>query len=125
MKPYQEERIGRGEIGFDIQLHGKRNINLGNTLLLKKAWQKRHNPEVLMVPIGGKTARIKMDVEEAVQAGKIIQPKLAIPWHHNCPGLFTRISNPADDAHFKVEAENTDTDCKILRIGDQVELSLG
>ena len=97
-------------------------MNLGDTLLHAKEWQSIKAPDVLMIPIGGKVAHNTMDVEEAVQAVKVIQPKLVIPCHYNCPGLFTKSLNPADDQLFKKEVEQTGSHCKILGTGDSLEI---
>ena len=69
VKPGPNERVGWGAIGFDIALNDKRIVNLGDTLLHEKEWQKINEPDVLMIPIGGKAIHNTMDVKEAVQAG--------------------------------------------------------
>ena len=81
LKPGPDERIGWGAIGFNIQLDGKSVVNLGDTLLHEKEWQSIKNPDVLMIPIGGRTVPNTMDEKEAIQAVKITQPKLVIPCH--------------------------------------------
>jgi len=53
-KPGPEERVGWGANGFNIKLDGKRIINLGDTLLHEKEWQKTNNPDALMIPTGGR-----------------------------------------------------------------------
>ncbi len=122
-KPGPGERIGWGAIGFDIEVNGKRIVNLGDTLLHEKEWQWIKEPDVLMIPIGGKTAHNTMDVEEALQATRAMQPRLVIPCHYNCPGLFTRSLNPADDQKFKQEVERSGSKCTILAVGDSIDLS--
>jgi len=122
VKPGPDERIGWGALGFDIKLDGKRLVNLGDTLLHAKEWQSIKAPDVLMIPIGGKVAHNTMDAEEAVQAVKVIQPILVIPCHYNCPGLFAKSLNPADDQLFKKEVEQAGSRCKILGTGDALEI---
>ncbi len=122
VNPGPEERIGWGAIGFDIKLNGKRIVNLGDTLLHEKEWQAINEPDVLMIPIGGKSAHNTMDVEEAIQAVKNMHPKLVIPCHYNCPGFFTKTYNPADDVLFKSEVEKTGSKCQILKMGDSIDL---
>lgn len=112
--PGPDERIGWGAIGFNIQLDGKSVVNLGDTLLHEKKWQSIKNPDVLMIPIGGKTVHNTMDEKEAIQAVKIIQPKLVIPCHYNCPALFSKKANPADDMVFKKEIEKMGIECVVL-----------
>jgi len=123
VKPGPEERVGWGAIGFDIKLDGKRIVNLGDTLLHEKEWQKINEPDVLMIPIGGKAIHNTMDVPEAVRAVHIMRPKLVIPCHYNCPAFFTKTYNPADDVLFKAEVEKTGAQCVILQMGDSVDLN--
>jgi L-ascorbate metabolism protein UlaG (beta-lactamase superfamily) len=122
IKPGPKERIGWGAIGFDIRLNGNRIVNLGDTLLEKKAWQAINIPDVLMIPIGGKAIHNTMNVEEAVQAVNIMQPKRVIPCHYNCPAFFTKKYNPADERLFKNEVEKIGSQCIILGIGDSIDL---
>ena len=124
VKPGPEERIGWGAIGFDIKLDGKRVINLGDTLLHEKEWQAINEPDVLMIPIGGKDVHNTMDVEEAIQAVKNMRPKLVIPCHYNCLGFFTKTYNPADDVLFKSEVEKTGSKCQIFKMGDSIDVLL-
>ena len=123
MKPGTDERIGWGAIGFEIKLDGKTIVNLGDTLLHVKEWQTIYEPDVLMIPIGGKTVHNTMDVEEAIQAVKNIHPKLVIPCHYNCPAFFTKTYNPADDALFKREVEKAGSKCVILGAGNSFDFA--
>ena len=122
LKPGPDERVGWGAIGFNIQLDGKSVVNLGDTLLHEKEWQSIKNPDVLMIPIGGKTVHNTMDEKEAIQAVKIMQPKLVIPCHYNSPALFSKKYNPADDKMFKKEVEKIGIECVVLRKGDSIEI---
>jgi L-ascorbate metabolism protein UlaG (beta-lactamase superfamily) len=122
IKPGPGQRIGWGAIGFDIGLDGKRIINLGDTLLLEKEWQSIDEPDVLMIPIGGKTVHNTMDVGQALEAVKAMHPKLVIPCHYNVPGFFTKKYNPADDAMFKREVEKSGSKCVILDVGESINL---
>ena len=122
VKPGPEERVGWGAIGFNIQIDGKSIVNLGDTLLHTQEWEAIHNPDVLMIPIGGNAAHNTMDVEEALQAVKIMQPKLVIPCHYNCPAFFTKTYNPADDQMFKSEVEKAGAKCVILHANDFVKI---
>ncbi|MCP5017246.1 MAG: hypothetical protein GY938_18560 [Ketobacter sp.] len=63
-----------------------------------------------------------MDEEEAIQAVKAINPKLVIPCHYNCPGLFSKSLNPVDDQLFKKEVEQAGSQCKIIGTGDSLEI---
>jgi len=121
--PGPKERIGWGAIGFEIELDGKKIVNLGDTLLHEKEWSRIHAPDVLMIPIGGKMVHNTMDEQEALQAIRIIKPKLVIPCHYNCPAFFSKKYNPADDKMFKKEVEKMGIECVILRMGNSVGLN--
>jgi len=122
VKPGAEERIGWGAIGFKIQLDGKTVVNLGDTLLHVNAWISINNPDVLMIPIGGKAAHNTMDEEEALQAVGIMRPKLVIPCHYNVPAFFNRKYCSADDKLFKEEVEKTGATCAILQKGGSIDI---
>ena len=120
--PGPEERVGWGAIGFNIQLDGKSIVNLGDTLLHEKEWSNIRNPDVLMIPIGGKTIHNTMDEEEALQAVGIMKPKLVIPCHYNCPAFFSKNYNPADEKMFQEEVEKMGITCRILHRGDSTAI---
>jgi L-ascorbate metabolism protein UlaG (beta-lactamase superfamily) len=122
VKPGPEERIGWGSLGFDINVNGKRILNLGDTLLHEQEWKKFIAPDVLMIPIGGRVAHNTMNEEEAIQAVKILSPKLVIPCHYDCPGLFSKTLNPADGGMFKKGVEELGVGCAIMHAGDVIEL---
>ncbi len=123
LKPGPDERVGWGAIGFGINLDGKMIVNLGDTLLQEKEWQTIIEPDVLMIPIGGKAIHNTMDVEEAVQAVNVMRPKLVIPCHYNVPAFFTEKYNPADEELFKREVEKAGSQCAILAAGDSIDYS--
>jgi len=123
VKPGPEERVGWGAIGFKIQLDGKTIVNLGDTLLHEKEWDKIKNPDVLMIPIGGgKAVHNTMDVEAALQAVRMMHPKLVIPCHYNCPAFFSKNYNPADDNMFKEEVEKMGIKCSVMKYRDEIEV---
>ena len=121
--PGPTERIGWGALGFEIKYNGKSVINLGDTYLHSQEWKKYKNPDVLMIPIGGKVMHNTMDEMEALDAVKILKPKLVIPCHYNCKGLFSKKLNPADDMMFKKEVEKLGIDCEIMGTGDTLSVS--
>ncbi len=120
--PGPEERIGWGAIGFQIELGGKKLVNLGDTLLLADEWRSISEPDVLMIPIGGKEAHNTMDVNDALKAIEMIRPKWVIPTHYNMPALFKRKYGPADDALFQRGVESMGSHCQILGRGDSIDL---
>ena len=123
LKPGPDERVGWGAIGFQIEIDGKIIVNLGDTLLHAKEWAKIENPDVLMIPIGGKAIHNTMDEEEALRAVRTMQPRLVIPCHYNCPAFFSKKYNPADDATFKREVEKMGIQCAILHAGDSISVA--
>jgi len=122
VKPGPEERIGWGTIGYQIKIAGKTIVNLGDTIIHEKDWAKINNPDVLMIPIGGKAVHNTMDEAEALQAVKTMRPKHVIPCHYNCPALFSKKFSPADEKMFKREVEKTGIECHIMRYGDMIEV---
>lgn len=121
-EPGPNERLGWGEMGFDIRLDGKTIINLGDTVSRLNDWAAIENPDVLMIPIGGKVAHNTMDENEALQVVAAMRPKLVIPCHYNCPAFFSRKYNPADDLMFKREVEEIGARCVILQTGESTWL---
>jgi len=53
-----------------------------------------------MIPIGGSTIHNTMDEKEALQAVKILHPKVVIACHYNCPGFIKKAAKLADDKYF-------------------------
>jgi L-ascorbate metabolism protein UlaG (beta-lactamase superfamily) len=120
--PGPEERIGRGDMGFEICYQGTSIINLADTLLLPDAWKGLASPDVLMIPIGGKSVGNTMDEVEALEAVRIIKPGLVIPTHYNCPMLFSKRGNPAHASWFKAEVEQLGFECCILGKGGSLTM---
>ncbi len=120
--PGPNERMGYGAIGFNIFIDKKIIVNLGDTLLHETEWKMIENTDVLMIPIGGKTPHNTMDETEALTAVEIIKPKVVIPCHYNCPALFSKKYNPADDKIFKEEVEIMGFRCVILNRGESINI---
>jgi len=120
LHPGPKERVGWGAIGFQIEIDGNTIVNLGDTILHEKEWQKIKNPDVLIIPIGGRIIPNTMNEKEALQAVKIMKPKLVIPCHYNCPAIFSKCYNPADDMMFKEEVEKMGIECTIMQYGDEI-----
>jgi L-ascorbate metabolism protein UlaG (beta-lactamase superfamily) len=122
IRPGSDERIGWGAIGFDVVLGDVRFVNLGDTLLHATQWRSIVGPDVLMVPIGGKAVHNTMDEDDALEAVSIMRPTTVIPCHYNCPGLWSRKLNPADDEYFKREVERVGSRCIIMGEGESLEV---
>ena len=118
IKPGPGERIGLGAIGFEIKFDNKVIVNLGDTLL-QKEWEGLH-PDVLMIPIGGQVVKNTMNVEEALEAVKMMSPKKVIPTHYNCGALLWRKLNSANPDAFKSGVEKLGIECTIMKDGDEI-----
>jgi len=121
--PGPEERVGWGAIGFHMQFDGISIVNLGDTFLHAEEWSQIGSPDLLMIPIGGREIRNTMDEADALEAVKVIKPRLVIPCHYNCLGLFSRKYNPADDAWFKNSVIEAGYRCEILQVGQSLSLN--
>ena len=117
--PGPGERTGLGSMGFKITIGNKTVVNLGDSLL-QKEWEGMR-PDVLMLPIGGAGNNIwTMDTKDAIEAVKIISPKMVIPCHYNVPFFWIKNINPADDQHFKREVESLGITCRIMKYADEI-----
>jgi len=63
-----------------------------------------------------------MDMQEAIEAVKIISPGKVIPCHYNVPFFWKRRAAPADDQLFKQEMDNLGIECFIMQRGDELEV---
>ena len=99
---------------------GKTIVNLGDTLLHAEEWKSIKSPDVLMIPIGGKAVHNTMDIPEALQAIEIMEPRLVIPCHYNCPAFFSKRFNHADEGEFKRGVDGIGVQYSILHKGDSV-----
>jgi L-ascorbate metabolism protein UlaG (beta-lactamase superfamily) len=77
--------------------------------------------DILILPIGGRNIGNTMDEDEALEAVKIITPKMVIPAHYDCPALFRRSYNPARVEDFRDNVENLGAKCTILVKGQTIE----
>jgi len=119
--PGPEERVGFGSIGFKLQIKNKTFVNLGDSLL-QEEWTGLE-PDVLMLPIGGLGNHTwTMDTIEALEAVKLISPKLVIPCHYSVPFFWKKRMCPADDQQFKREIEKLGIECSIMQYGDKIEI---
>jgi L-ascorbate metabolism protein UlaG (beta-lactamase superfamily) len=118
-QPSPNERVGLGSMGFKLTIGDKTVLNLGDSLLLPE-WNGLA-PDVLMLPIGGLGQNTwTMDVSDALEAVKLISPKIVIPCHYNVPLFWKRKFAVADDSRFKREAEKLGVKCCILGSGDEL-----
>lgn len=98
--------------GYVFEYEGKRIAHLGDTYL--DGVSPIENVNILFCPIGG---HFTMNVDEAVEALKIIRPELTIPMHYN---TFPEIQ--ADPQEFKEKAESEGFKVLVLEIDQENEL---
>jgi L-ascorbate metabolism protein UlaG (beta-lactamase superfamily) len=120
VKPGPGERIGLGAMGYEIKMDNKVVVNLGDTLI-QREWEGI-NPDILMIPIGGRKVHNTMDEEEALEAVKMMSPKMVIPCHYDCGALLSRKMNQADADMFKREVEKMGLECIIMKYGDEIRV---
>ena len=120
-QPGPGERVGIGSVGFKITLDGKTIVNLGDSIL-QTEWAGL-KPDVLMLPIGGPGNNTwTMDLTDALEAVKLIAPKMVIPCHYNVAFFWIKNIASADDQLFKREVEKLGVECSIIRYGDEIEV---
>ncbi len=120
-QPGPDERVGIGSMGFRITIGDTSILNLGDTVLVPE-WEDL-SADVLMLPIGGLGQNTwTMDVDEALEAVRLIAPQRVIPCHYSVPFLWKRRFGVADDQRFKREAERLGVECTILSCGEAVTL---
>ena len=112
--------VGMGAIGFHITVGDTTLVNLGDTLI-QKEWEGL-KPDVLMIPIGGRILKNTMNEDEALEAVRLISPKLVIPCHYNGGFLWQKNANPADDQYFEKRVENMGIECRIMGNGEEIVL---
>ena len=120
-QPGPNERVGLGSMGFKITIGDKSVLNLGDSVLLPE-WSDL-TADVLMLPIGGLGQNTwTMDVDEALEAARLISAKYVIPCHYNVPFFWKRKFASADDQRFKREIERMGIECVILHRGESLTI---
>ena len=108
-------------MAFKITMGDKSVLNLGDSVLLSE-WRDL-TADVLMLPIGGLGHNTwTMDVDEALEAVRLISPMHVIPCHYNVPFLWKRKFAVADDRRFKREIERLGVECAILHRGESLTI---
>lgn len=92
--PFHPKQDGR--VGFILTISGKRIYHAGDTDCIPEMQQLK-NIDIALLPVSGTYV---MTPEEAVQAVKIIKPKIAIPMHYGAG-----IGSTVDAEKFKRLAE--------------------
>ena len=67
--------------GFIVHSQGKKIYHAGDTgLSMEMSLLKRENIDIALLPVGG---NFTMDIDDAIYALRLIQPKLVIPMHYD------------------------------------------
>jgi L-ascorbate metabolism protein UlaG (beta-lactamase superfamily) len=120
-EPGPTERVGTGAMGFKITIDDTSLLNLGDSVLLPE-WKDTH-ADVLMLPIGGLGQNTwTMDVDEALEAVRLISPKRVIPCHYDVPLFWKRHFAVADVQRFKREVEALGVECSVLQYGETLTI---
>jgi L-ascorbate metabolism protein UlaG (beta-lactamase superfamily) len=98
--------------GYIFTFAGKRIYHPGDTYLDGVKPQK--GIDIFFIPIGG---YYTMNIDEAIEALKIIKPSLAIPMHYD---TFPQIK--ADPQMFKKKAEVKGFSVKVFGFGEEAQL---
>ena len=98
--PFHPKQDGR--VGYIITVNGKRIYHAGDTDCIPEMRQLK-NIDIALLPVSGTYV---MTPEEAVQAVKIIKPRIAVPMHYGAG-----VGSGADAEKFKRLAEQ---ECKII-----------
>jgi L-ascorbate metabolism protein UlaG (beta-lactamase superfamily) len=100
----------KGEcVGYVLEIEGKRIYHAGDTGLIEEM-SGLGRIDLALLPIGG---RFTMDIDEAVEAVKIINPALVVPMH----------MLKADPHKFReLVEEKTSSQAKVLAPGEKLEL---
>jgi L-ascorbate metabolism protein UlaG (beta-lactamase superfamily) len=101
--------------GFLLNIEDKKVYHAGDTGLTKDMeLLKKEKIDVAMIPIGG---NFVMDVEDAILAVKMIEPKIVIPKHYNTWDIIK-----VDVKSFKKKVESLKIKCKVMNPGDIFEI---
>ena len=78
-------------VGFVIEITGKKIYHAGDTDVIPEMENLKDQIDLALLPIGG---TYTMDIKEAVEAVKMIEPKIAVPMHYGT--LKETIADPEE-----------------------------
>ena len=104
--------LGSG-VGFVIEAAGKKLYHAGDAGLMSEFQEIKS--DIALLPIGG---TYTMNAQEAAEAVKMMQPKIAIPMHY---GSIVGTIDDAENFRELVEDE-TKTQVRILEVGEVIEV---
>lgn len=99
--------------GFIIELEGKKIYHAGDTgLSMEMNLLKREDIHVALLPIGG---NFTMDIEDALLAVEMIQPRMVIPMHYKTFPII-----PADPEDFAKQVRGAEV--RVVAPGESFEV---
>ena len=119
LKPGPGERLGHGEMVFELAIGPYRIVVFGDTVLMPGAWDCIIGPDLALIPIGGEPT---MTADEAANVVAAMRPRLVIPCHYDCPALFRRAYNPVDPDPFAASVVAAGSGCAALRPAESARL---
>lgn len=108
-EPYHPKGFG---LGFVVELNKKKLYFAGDSDFIPE--MKGIKADIALVPVGG---IYTMNVEEAVEAVKVIRPKIAIPMHYG-----SIVGSRADADDFKIKAEKAGVKVVVLDKDGELEI---
>jgi len=111
------------DTGYIIEIEGQRIYFAADTDLVEEMKELK-DVDLALLPIGG---TYTLDLNQAVEAVKIIKPKFVIPMHYGTievvlNGELVKINLPANADEFKkMVEESTETKVKVLSPGEETE----
>lgn len=121
LKPGPGERLGHGEMVFEIAITPYRIVVFGDTVLMPGAWDSIVGPDLVLIPIGGEPT---MTDDEAADVVAALRPRLVVPCHYDCPALFSRAYNPVDPEPFVGSVTAAGSRCTALRPGESTRFAV-
>lgn len=117
--PFHPKGFG---VGWIINYSNKNIYFMGDTELIPEM-ELLENIDILLVPVSGKFV---MDADEAIEAIKLLKPKITIPMHYGIVdgaygGKTIYIDLNVDIKDFKRRAEKF-TDVKVLDLNEIIEI---
>ncbi|MBD3383119.1 MAG: metal-dependent hydrolase [candidate division Zixibacteria bacterium] len=107
--------IGGSPCGFVIEIDGRKIYHAGDTgLFMDMQLIGEEGLDLAFLPIGD---NFTMGIDDAVRAVDFLKPKLTVPMHYNTFELIK-----ADPQEFCSKLKNKDYDCRVMNIGDRLEL---
>ena len=112
------------DLGFVVEMEGKRIYHTGDTDFIPEMKEIK-NIDLALLPVGG---TYTMDVSQAIEAVKTIQPEVVIPMHYGkieveFQGEIHKIELPANLEEFKKRIEE-ETDTKVVILSKNEEYVL-